>query len=150
VFSNLYSDQYSLSRYEITLKITPKSQVFNTYTTNLAHIQNWRPAGERAPKTASFTYRSCHNTIRTQKLNWSENAGLGRARLSSGNRPKSNGLGVSCGKTHCTGSIPVPTLTQNCSSGFEPLLTITATAAKHFLDNLAGCRFLHGTFETHT
>jgi hypothetical protein len=31
--------------------------------------------------------------------------------------------GVSCGKNRCNGSVPVPTLTRNRTSGLEPLLT---------------------------
>jgi len=32
--------------------------------------------------------------------------------------------GFSCSKTHRDGLVPVPTVTQNCSSGFDPLLTL--------------------------
>jgi len=32
--------------------------------------------------------------------------------------------GFSCGKNRCNGSVPVPTLTRNRSSGLEPLLTL--------------------------
>ena len=65
--------------------------------------------------------------MRTQIPNWRENAGLARARDSGGNRPKSNGPAFSCGKTHCNGSVGLPTLTWNRSSTLEPLLTLLAT-----------------------
>ena len=32
--------------------------------------------------------------------------------------------GFSCGKNRCNGSVQVPTLTWNCTSGLEPLLTL--------------------------
>jgi len=34
--------------------------------------------------------------------------------------------GFSCGKARCNGSVSVPTLTRNRSSGLEPLLTLPA------------------------
>jgi len=50
------------------------------------------------------------------------------AGFSGGNRAKSNGPGFSCSKTPCYGSVPVPTLTRNRSSGLEPLPTLAITS----------------------
>jgi len=38
----------------------------------------WRIEAERACRTASFTYISCCDTIRTQILNWSESSELAK------------------------------------------------------------------------
>jgi len=75
--------------------------------------------------------------IRTQKLNWSAKAGLAGAGFSGGNRPKSNGPGFSCGKTRCNGSVPIPTLTRNRSSGLEPLLTLIRTRVTRLMSDRA-------------
>lgn len=47
----LQSDQYLCSRYEMTLRITPKSHDFNSDSMNTAQILNRRQAGEGAPQT---------------------------------------------------------------------------------------------------
>lgn len=116
---NFESDQYSFSCYEIKLEITLKFRVFNTDPTNIAQIQNRKPATERASKTAQLTYRSCHATFRTQKHNWSQKAGLAGVGLSGGYWPKYNRVGFSCGKTRCNASVGVPTLTQTVVAGWD-------------------------------
>ena len=50
---------------------------------------------------------------------WVQNAGFLVVKPSQLQRS-----GFSCGKTRCNGSVPVPTLTRNRSSGLEPLLTL--------------------------
>ena len=125
---NLRANRYSWCRYETTLKTMHKLRGFNSYTTNIAPIQNRRPACERASEPASLTYSSCRDTITTKILNWSDTARPARAGVLTGNQPKSNGPGCSCGKPHCNGSVQVPTLTWHCLSGLEPLLTLTETA----------------------
>lgn len=49
---NFPSYQYLLSHTEIIPNSTSKSWAFNRYLTNIVQIQNYRPAGERASKTA--------------------------------------------------------------------------------------------------
>jgi hypothetical protein len=51
------------------------SVLFHCDWTNIDWSSNWRPRGERARKTASLTYRTCRDKIRTRKLNWSYNDG---------------------------------------------------------------------------
>lgn len=67
--TNLNFNEYSLSRDEITLNLTPKLWVLNRYTTDIAQIEHRNPAHRRASKTGSFTYRSYGDMIRTEILN---------------------------------------------------------------------------------
>jgi hypothetical protein len=39
---------------------------------NISPIANLNAGGQTGAKTAQFTYRSCHDTIRTHILNWSQ------------------------------------------------------------------------------
>jgi len=119
VVANLQPNQYALSRYKITLKITLNSWVINSKSTNIAPIHNRRPAGERPPKTAQFAYRSCCYTMRSRKLDWSKKAGLASAGFPCGNQPKSNRLRLSCAKTHCSSLVPVRTLTRAIPAGWD-------------------------------
>jgi len=125
----------------MTIQITPKLWVVNTYTTNIAQIQNRIPARENAPKTASFAYRSWCDMIRTQILNRSENARLARVGFSGGNRPQWNTPGFSSAKTHCNGSCSVPTRTRNQTADLEPLLTLAMARGLETLEHdiKAGC-----------
>jgi hypothetical protein len=69
---------------------------------NIHCIAYLKVGGEREAKTAQSTYWSCHDTIRTQMLNWSEKSGLVMARFWGGTRPKCNVPEFSCGKTVAT------------------------------------------------
>ena len=53
-----------------------KSRVFDSDSTNISRIAHLKAAGERAAKTAQSTCSSCHDTIRTQLLNWGQNGEL--------------------------------------------------------------------------
>ena len=46
--------------------------LFDRDSTNIGRIAILNAGGERAAKTAQSTYRSCHDWIKTQKLNWSQ------------------------------------------------------------------------------
>jgi len=72
LFSDLRSDQYSLSRFEIKLKITPKWPGFHCDSMTIGPIVNRRTGDERGHQTAYFPYRLCHDTISTQILNCSK------------------------------------------------------------------------------
>jgi len=48
------------------------SRVFDSDSTSSCRIANLNAGGERAARTAQSTYRSCHDTITTQILNWSQ------------------------------------------------------------------------------
>ena len=49
--------------------------------------------------------------------------------------------GFAGGKTRCNGSVPVPTVTRNCTSGSEPLLKLTISyLAGHHTVSLSLCR----------
>ena len=74
--SNLRLDQYSLNHCERWWCIGRKVQVFDSDYMNIGPIVNVRAWGERGAKTTQSTYRSCHDTIRTQILNWSQNCRL--------------------------------------------------------------------------
>jgi len=47
------------------------SRVFDSNPKNNDRITNLNSGGEIADKTGQSTYRSCHDTTRTQRLNWS-------------------------------------------------------------------------------
>jgi len=51
-------------------------------------IANWTMGGERASKTASFTYRSYRDTIRTHILNWRQGSEIAKM----WNQPKNRGF----------------------------------------------------------
>jgi hypothetical protein len=77
--SELRSDRYSLSGCEISVDFNRNSRVLDSDSTNIGRIANLKAGGERAAKTAQSAYTSCHGTIRTQILNWSETSGLAKA-----------------------------------------------------------------------
>jgi hypothetical protein len=80
--------------------------------------------GERASKTASFTYILYYDTITTQILNWSQSTECPKLF----NQPKNCGFGAVrffwCGKTRCHSSSSVPTRTRNQPANLEPLLSL--------------------------
>ena len=55
---------------------------------NSDRIANWRKGGERASKTASFTYRLYCDTISTQIVNWSQRSDFAKM----WNHPKNRGF----------------------------------------------------------
>jgi len=55
----------------VALKNAKFPALFHSNSTNSERIANWRKGGERACKTASFTYISYCDTIATQIPNWS-------------------------------------------------------------------------------
>jgi len=68
-FSDLRWDQYSLSRFDIKPKITPKWPGFHRDSMAIGPIANRRIGDERGHQTAYFTYRLCRDTMRTPILN---------------------------------------------------------------------------------
>jgi hypothetical protein len=61
---------------EIRNDFKGNSQVFDSDSANIGWIANLKEGGARAAKTAQSTYTACHDTVRTQILNWSEISGL--------------------------------------------------------------------------
>jgi len=72
------------------VKLCQKLGIFQSDAMNSDWIANWRMGGERASKTASFTYISYCDTIRTQILNWSQSCEF----ATMWNRPKYCGFGA--------------------------------------------------------
>jgi len=75
--SNLRSDHYSLSRFE-------KRSIFGFISLQLKNsdrIANWRMGGEKACKTATFTYISYCDRITIQILNFSQSSEFVKLRL---------------------------------------------------------------------
>jgi len=60
----------------MTPNLTRISRVFDCDSANIGPIANLKAGGERAHKIAQFTYWSCHDTIRTQIVNWSQTCGV--------------------------------------------------------------------------
>ena len=86
---------YSAVCYPINLRhVTAKNAqfwaVFHSTATNSDWIAKWRIGGERACNTASFTYISYCDMIRTQIPNWSKSWELANL----WNRPKNHGFGA--------------------------------------------------------
>ena len=69
---DLCFDQYLLSRNRKPANFPYNLALFHSDSTNIGLIANLKAAGERAAKTAQAMYWSCHDTIRTQKLNCSQ------------------------------------------------------------------------------
>ena len=67
----------------VTLKNAQFLAQFHSNSTNSDLITNWRMGGERASRTASFTYISYCDTIRTQILNWSQSSEFAKMKLCS-------------------------------------------------------------------
>ena len=74
----------------VAVKWRRKLGVFRSDATNINWIAKWRIGGERACKTASFTYISYCDTIRTQIPNWSQSSESAKL----WNRPKNRGFGA--------------------------------------------------------
>jgi len=70
--SDLRSDQYWLSLHLQPANFASNLALFDSDSTNIVFIANMNAEGERAAKTAQSTYWSCHDIIRTQKLNCSQ------------------------------------------------------------------------------
>jgi len=70
---------------------------------NIVQIANWRIGGERASKTASFTYISYCDMIRTQIHDWSQSSKVAKL----WNRPKNHVFG---GVWFFDGVKPIPTV----------------------------------------
>jgi hypothetical protein len=87
-------------------------------------IDNPNVGGERAANTIQSMYSSCRDTIKTQILNYGENAALARMVFSSVSGHKSNSPGFSGGMTRCNGLVAVTTITRNHSSGLKQLQTL--------------------------
>ena len=109
-FSDLWSDQYSMSRYEIKPNITPKWLGFHRNSTTIDPIANRTIGDERGHTTAYFVYRLCHDTMRTPILNCSKKCWL----LMSGFRVE----------TRCISSVPGWNQTQDQIGNSDPLLTL--------------------------
>jgi len=65
----------------VTAKNAQFSALFHSNSTNIDWITHWKTGGERASKTASCTYISYCDTIRTQILNWRESSEFAEIRL---------------------------------------------------------------------
>jgi len=77
-----------LSGCQISIDFRWNSRVFNSDSTNIGRIANPKAGGERAAKTAQSANSSCHDTIRTQILNWSKTSRLALTRFWGWNWPK--------------------------------------------------------------
>jgi len=88
--SDLQWDVESLSRDRYPAKFTPNWPIFHSYSMNIARIPNLNARGERAHKTAEFTCWPWHDTIRTQKLNWSQRCGSLIVRTTVRFQPRQN------------------------------------------------------------
>jgi len=64
--------------------------LFHSDSTNIGQISNLDAGGERAVKTARSRYWSCHNMIRTQKLNYSQSGMNHKMELLSGSNLDKN------------------------------------------------------------
>jgi len=108
----MWADQYSLSRYPKPANFSYNLPFFHSHSPNISRITERKVGGERAARTAQFTYWSCYNTMLTQILNWKQmcrNRKIGTAvRLQPGRKP--------------TGSCPVwvINLPRHTGSGFWP------------------------------
>ena len=100
---------------EIKLKITPKWPGFHRYSTTIGPIANRRMWDKRGHQTAYFTYRLCHDTMRTPILNWSKICWL----LTSG----------FCLETSWNGPVPGRNRTRNWTRNLDPLLTLSMVMA---------------------
>jgi hypothetical protein len=83
-----------LSGCQIQAHFSRNSRDFNSDTTCIGPIANPNPPGERSPKTAPSTYRSCHNIIITQILNRSSRCAVEIPCVWWYNRPHCKGLGI--------------------------------------------------------
>jgi len=81
---------YRINLRHVTAKNAQFSVLFHCTATNIDWIAKCRRGGERTCKTASFTYKSYCDTIRTQIFNWSQSWDLENL----WNRPKNRGFGV--------------------------------------------------------
>ena len=70
--SELWCNQYSLCCYRKPANFASNLMLFHSDSTNIGRIAILNAGGERAAKTAQSTYWTCHDSIRTQKLNWSQ------------------------------------------------------------------------------
>jgi len=110
LFSNLWSDEYLLSCYEVKLKIPPKWLVFHCDSMSINPIANRRTGDERGHQTAYFTHRWYCDAMRTETLNCG-----GKWRLFS-SRFRVDIL--------CNGSDWVPTWICNRTGNLNPLLSL--------------------------
>lgn len=109
-FSDLRSDEYSLSHCEIKSKITPEWPRSHRDSMAIDLIANRRMGDETSHQTAYFRYTLCDYTMRTPILNWSQKSW----RLRSG-------FSV---ETRCNGLVPDRNRTLNWTGNFDPLLTL--------------------------
>jgi len=109
-FSDLQSDQYLSSRFEIQPNITPTWPGFHRDSTTIDPIANRRMGDERGHQTAYFTYKLHLDTMSTPILNWRKKCWLLRS--------------VICVETHCNGPVPDQNRTWNQTGNFDPLLTL--------------------------
>ena len=116
-FSDLRSDQYSSCRCEIKPKITPKCPGFHPDSMTIGPIANRRTGDERGHETAYFTYRLCHDTIRTQILNLSKKCWLVRSGF--------------CVETSCNGPVPGRKRTRNRTAHLDLLLTLVVIPTQY-------------------
>jgi hypothetical protein len=113
-FADFWSNQYSFSHCEIKPKIMPKWPGFHCDSMRIGPIANRRTGADRGHQTADFTYRLCHDKIRTQILNWSKKCWL----LRSG----------CCVKTRCKRPVPRWNRTRMRTGHLDPLVTLPSGA----------------------
>jgi hypothetical protein len=114
--SDLGLDQYSLNRYQITPHCTRNLRIFHSDSTNNGQIGNLNAGSERAGKTGQSTSRTCHDTIRTQILNWRSSCEVEIP-------------GFWCGTTRCHGPVPGRNWTPNRTGNLDPFLTLVTTVS---------------------
>jgi len=90
----LRSDKYSLSRDWKPANFADIQPVFHSHSTNISRIANLKAGGARVTNAAQFTYWSCHDTIRTQILNWSQSCRNRKMKPRSGSNPSPNPVGT--------------------------------------------------------
>jgi hypothetical protein len=119
-FSDLWSDQYSLSHCEIEPKINPNGPGFHRYSMTNDSIANRRMEDERRHETAFFSYRLCCDMMTTAIPNCSKKCWQLRSWL--------------CVETRDNGLDPVGIRTWNWSGSLDPLLTPLSRLNNHQCD----------------
>jgi len=93
-----------------TRQFRSKLPFFHRHSTNISQITNRNARGERAVRIAQFTDWSHHDTMRTQKLNWSQSGKHSNMEPQSGSNLSPNPVDtpVFRVKTRTAQSGPVP------------------------------------------
>jgi len=107
----------------MTRNVQRNSQVVNSGSMNIGRIANLRAGGERGAGTAQSADLSCHDTIRTQILNWSSNCEVEMPGFAGKTGPIPTVRVVSVVKPIARSGF-VWNRNQNRPGNLEPLLTL--------------------------